>query len=74
MSFAFDDTLFCGDVLLKEKVGRVDLPGGDQKTLTHSLRRLAELPPGTHLHPGHGDPTRLDEELASNAQLKELLT
>jgi glyoxylase-like metal-dependent hydrolase (beta-lactamase superfamily II) len=71
--FAFDDTLFCGDVLLKEKVGRVDLPGGERETLAESLRVLAKLPPQTSLFPGHGEMTTLSTELASNEQLRDLL-
>jgi glyoxylase-like metal-dependent hydrolase (beta-lactamase superfamily II) len=73
VSFALEDKLFSGDILLKGKVGRIDLPGGDRETLADTLRMLAELPPQTFIFPGHGEPTALSTELASNPQLKELV-
>lgn len=41
------DTVFCGDV------GRTDLPTSDEKALTLSLRKLADLKV-ERLYPGHG--------------------
>jgi glyoxylase-like metal-dependent hydrolase (beta-lactamase superfamily II) len=44
-----------GDTLLRESVGRTDLPGGDWDTLSHTVGALVErLPAGTVLLPGHG--------------------
>jgi hydroxyacylglutathione hydrolase len=73
LAFAADGALFSGDVLFAGSVGRVDLPGGDWPTLIDSIRRLAErYPPETTVYPGHGPPTTLGEELASNPFLTEL--
>ena len=55
--------LFSGDVLFAGAVGRVDLPGSDADQMEASLRRLAALPPGTRVYPGHRAPTTIAEEL-----------
>jgi hydroxyacylglutathione hydrolase len=73
LAFAADGALFSGDVLFAGSVGRVDLPGGDWPTLLDSIRLLAErYPPETTVYSGHGPPTTLGDELASNPFLAEL--
>lgn len=58
---------FTGDTLFKGSAGRTDLPGGDARTLTASLRKLAEtLPPETRIVAGHGDDSTMAHELATN--------
>ena len=48
-------------------MGRTDLPGGDYQALMESLRRLTELlPDATEVLPGHGYPTTIGAEKASN--------
>lgn len=42
-----------GDTLFVTRVGRADLPGSDPEALYHSLLRLASLPGGTVVYPGH---------------------
>jgi hydroxyacylglutathione hydrolase len=54
--------LFSGDTLLREGVGRTDVPGGNQSDLSKSLRRLAKLPDATRVYPGHGQPTTIGDE------------
>ena len=46
--------LFTGDTLFDRGWGRTDLPGGDEKTLVGSLRRLRTLDPDLRCYPGHG--------------------
>jgi hydroxyacylglutathione hydrolase len=47
--------VFTGDTLLRENVGRTDLPGGDWDTLAETVTALLERLPGdTVLLPGHG--------------------
>lgn len=58
--------LVSGDTLFKGTCGRTDLPGGDARTLSRSLQKLAALPQETTVYPGHGDPTTIGEELQSN--------
>lgn len=67
------DALFSGDVLFEGSVGRVDLPGGDWPTLLSSIERLIEHEsPQAQVFPGHGRPTTLERELATNPFLAEL--
>lgn len=54
--------LLSGDTLFAGSYGRYDLPGGNAARLWDSLRRLAALPPATHVLPGHGDSTTIGAE------------
>ncbi len=59
--------LFAGDTLFKRSVGRTDLPGGDQATLTRSIReRLYTRDLDSVVIPGHGPPTLLGDEARAN--------
>jgi hydroxyacylglutathione hydrolase len=73
LAYFADGCLFSGDVLFAGGVGRVDRPGGDLETLLASIRMLAErFPPETVVYSGHGPPTTLGEEIASNPFLADL--
>ena len=51
------DFIFTGDTLFEDGTGRTDLPGGSQKDLEGSLKKLEKiLKPGTKIFPGHGPP------------------
>lgn len=63
------DALFSGDTLFAGSCGRTDLPGGDQRTIRRSLRRLADLPGDFKVYPGHGEATTLETERRSNPYL-----
>lgn len=57
VAFAHDAVVVSGDTLLKEAVGRVDLPGGDAAALDAGIATLlARVSPGALLFPGHGAP------------------
>lgn len=59
--------IFCGDLIFAGSVGRTDLPGGNHAQLIASIRRdILTLPPTTQLLSGHGSPTTVAEEAASN--------
>jgi hydroxyacylglutathione hydrolase len=63
--------LFDGDVLFAGSIGRTDLPGQDHETLLASIRaKIAPLPGATRVFPGHGPPTTIAAELASNPWLR----
>jgi len=65
--FLFADTLFSGDTLFHRSVGRTDLPGGDMKTLEHSIHTaIMVLPEDTVVYPGHLDETTIKEEKSFN--------
>jgi hydroxyacylglutathione hydrolase len=73
VAFYADGKLFSGDLLFEQSVGRVDLEGGDWQTLLDSVQRLlARFGPDTEVYPGHGDPTTLGRELATNPFLGAL--
>jgi glyoxylase-like metal-dependent hydrolase (beta-lactamase superfamily II) len=73
VAFHADGELFSGDLLFAGSVGRVDLAGGDWDTLLASVKALLDrFPPDTVVRSGHGPPTTLGRELATNPFLREL--
>ena len=59
--------LLSGDTLFAGSIGRTDLDGGDYDALMKSLRdKLLFLPGDTDVLPGHGHPTSIAREAASN--------
>ena len=58
-----------GDVLFAGTIGRCDLPGGDERAMAATLRRLARLDVATRVLPGHGPRTTIGDELATNPYL-----
>jgi hydroxyacylglutathione hydrolase len=73
VAFAIDGALYSGDVLFSGSVGRTDLREGDWPTLQASIERLlGEFPPETPVLSGHGEPTTLGDERATNPFLEEL--
>jgi glyoxylase-like metal-dependent hydrolase (beta-lactamase superfamily II) len=64
--FEKDGILISGDTLFEGSVGRTDLPGGDGRILADSLVKLAALPPGVRVIPGHGGETSIEAELRDN--------
>ncbi len=73
LAFAGEGCVFSGDVLFAGSVGRTDLPGADWDTLLASIATLLDrLPPETTVYSGHGPPTTLARELATNPFLEAL--
>jgi glyoxylase-like metal-dependent hydrolase (beta-lactamase superfamily II) len=73
VAFAIDGALYSGDVLFRGSVGRTDLREGDWPTLQASITRLlGEFPPETPVLSGHGEPTTLGDERATNPFLAGL--
>jgi hydroxyacylglutathione hydrolase len=59
--------LFAGDTLFRGSVGRTDLPGGDGRQLSRSIReRLYTRDLDTLVVPGHGPNTSLGDEARAN--------
>lgn len=71
--FHIDDFIFTGDTLLKGKIGRIDLPGGDEHTMKKSLKRISKLPTRIIIYPGHGESTTLSNELKHNNEFIEAI-
>lgn len=56
-------SLFSGDTLFKNGIGRTDLPGGDRELLVRSIREIIfRLPDDTIVYPGHDAPTLVGDE------------
>lgn len=61
------DSLFSGDVLFYNSIGRTDLPGGNYDTLISSIHsNLFTLPDSTRVYPGHGPETTIGFEKRTN--------
>jgi hydroxyacylglutathione hydrolase len=64
-------TVFSGDALFAESVGRTDFPGGDMAQLSESIKnKLFVLPDQTTVYPGHGPATTIAHEKNHNPFLK----
>lgn len=59
-------SVFCGDTVFREGIGRYDLYGGDYGMLTNSLMKIRSLPGDPRLYPGHGSSTSLSHEKEFN--------
>jgi hydroxyacylglutathione hydrolase len=71
VGYAMGHMLFVGDSVLPLSVGRVDLPGGDEKLLRASIRKVALwMTEQTVLYPGHGKPASLRFLLENNKQFR----
>ena len=59
--------LIVGDTLFAGSIGRTDLPGGNLDTLLQSIRTvLFSFPDETVVYSGHGEPTTIGRERATN--------
>ena len=64
-----ENNLFSGDTLFRGSCGRTDLPCGDHRAMTESLKRLAALREDYNVYPGHGSNTTLAREQKTNPYL-----
>ena len=68
------DKLVTGDTLFVGACGRCDLPGGDEKKIVQSLKRLASLDGALQVFPGHAygdsDSSTIDHERRTNPFMK----
>jgi glyoxylase-like metal-dependent hydrolase (beta-lactamase superfamily II) len=64
-------TLFSGDTLFQQSIGRTDIPGhGNHRLLVDGIRqKILSLPAETMVYPGHGGGTTIDREIRSNPYL-----
>jgi len=62
--FRDEQTLFTGDTLFKEAIGRTDLSYSSKVDLETSLKTLFALPMETIVYPGHGESTLIGQEEA----------
>lgn len=67
------DFIFSGDTLFFDSIGRTDLPGGSEKEMFQSLKKLLELlSDDMMVYPGHGDIGWVSEIKSVNPFIQEL--
>ena len=67
-------SLFTGDTLFRESIGRTDLPGGDYSWIMRSiLDNLLPLGDEVRVYPGHGPETTIGHEVLYNPFVTEVL-
>lgn len=71
--FLIENALFTGDLLLKNTIGRIDLPGANKQNLIKSLQMLSRLNGSLEVYPGHGEQTTLERELLFNKRFIEMI-
>ena len=65
-------TVYTGDTLFRQSIGRTDLPGGDHRALLASIRtRLMVLDGAVRVCPGHGETSTIAYERDANPWVVE---
>ena len=70
ISLLVDGALFCGDTLFQLSMGRTDFPGGNERVLIDSLKKLVALDDDIVVLPGHGPSTNIAFERNYNPFLR----
>lgn len=64
-------TIFSGDTLFNQGIGRTDLEGGDSTQIKESLKLLMTYPDDYKVYPGHGFETTIGDERTSINRITE---
>lgn len=74
VSYYFKDinSIFCGDFIFYENIGRCDLPTGDFNTMKESINKIKKYPENTTIYSGHGVSTTLIHEIENNIYFREV--
>jgi len=68
---ASEKTIFAGDTIFQNSIGRTDLGGGNFQQLIDSVKnKIFTLPEETKIIPGHGPQTTVKEEINHNPFFK----
>ncbi len=71
ISIKIDNSVFVGDCLFMDSIGRTDLPGGDYNQLISSIKtKLLALDDSITVYPGHGPATTIGRERENNPFLR----
>lgn len=69
-----EESVFVGDAVFCQSIGRTDLFGGDLDELLHNINNnIMTLPLDTHILCGHGSATDVDFEKSNNPYLNNYL-
>ena len=60
--FPKEKTMFTGDFLFADDIGRTDLEGGSMKEMQESLAKIFKYPLDTKIYPGHEETSTLESE------------
>ncbi len=61
--FKDEKTMFCGDFIFKNSIGRTDLPTGSNEEMKRSLKNIVNYDHNITLYPGHYNKTLLANEI-----------
>ncbi len=64
--FKKQNTMFVGDFIFQNSIGRTDLETGNIEEMKKSINKIKTYPPKTKIYPGHGNTTTLYKELKNN--------
>lgn len=70
--FEKEKTMFTGDFIFKDTVGRCDLPTGDHNEMNESLKKIIKYDENIILYPGHGEETTIKQEKKFNFYLQQI--
>lgn len=72
ISFYFkeDNSMFVGDFIFKDTIGRCDLPTGSDSDMKKSIIKIKEYNNNINIYSGHGDNTNLGYERENNIYFK----
>lgn len=64
VTFYFKDinSMFCGDFIFENSIGRFDFPNSSLEDMIKSLNKITKYDEGIVLYPGHGNKTTLGKE------------
>lgn len=68
--YKVDDCLFTGDTLFHLCVGRTDFPGGSEREILSSMKKLKGIEGDYKVYPGHEESTTLSYEKAHNPYMR----
>ncbi|MDD4469461.1 MAG: MBL fold metallo-hydrolase, partial [Acholeplasmataceae bacterium] len=72
--YLYRDSLYTGDTLFKDGIGRTDLPGGSSGQLHRSLKKLFQsVPAKTKVYPGHDEPSTIYEIKLKNKAIENII-
>lgn len=74
ISYYFEEinSIFSGDFIFYENIGRCDLPTGNINTMKDSIIKIKEYLKNFIIYPGHGKHTTLEHEINNNIYFKEV--
>lgn len=72
ITFYFEsyETMFTGDFVFHEDIGRTDLPTSSYSDMLNSIRKIKEYDQEITIYPGHGSQTTLGHEITNNDYFK----